>query len=349
MTLRSLQPATSYQYRVRGDDATWSAVYTARTAPPPGPANFDAVYVADTGLVGRTDGLASGTQQVIDEIARLNPLLVLGGGDYAYYDTDKRYGSLDNTIDAWFNQMQPVAARSALMPAYGNHEVLLGESYDAWARRFPTPTGFDGRRNYSFDVGNVHFVSVFAVQEKTGLSQATLDWIEQDLQGAALRGKRWLIPYFHVSPFSDGRVHPSNVELRAQLGPLFERTGVKLAISSHDQAYERSYPLVNVTRTSYVRTSTRTDCYTLGDGVTWLKVSPGGKLSSRTGFRGQFSPFASNPPPSWTAVRDNTMHHFARVLVSAFGELRVETYGVKGDGTPPVIQDSFRYTTGSCP
>ena len=28
-----------------------------RTAPPPGPASFDVVFVADTGLIGRTDGL----------------------------------------------------------------------------------------------------------------------------------------------------------------------------------------------------------------------------------------------------------------------------------------------------
>jgi hypothetical protein len=30
--------------------------------------------------------------------------LLLGGGDYAYFDTDKRFGDLNATIDAWFDQ-----------------------------------------------------------------------------------------------------------------------------------------------------------------------------------------------------------------------------------------------------
>jgi hypothetical protein len=80
------------------------------------------------------------------------------------------------------------------------------------------------------------------------------------------------------------------------------------------------------------------------DGVTWAKVSPGGKLSNENG---SFSHFPTNPPPSWTAYRDNTMHHFAHVSVSA-GVLQVDTYGVKGDGSPIVLQDSFSYRSGSC-
>jgi hypothetical protein len=62
------------------------------------------VFFADTGLIGRLDGLATGTAQVRDEIAALDPTLLLGGGDYAYFDTDKRFGDLNATIDAWFDQ-----------------------------------------------------------------------------------------------------------------------------------------------------------------------------------------------------------------------------------------------------
>jgi len=345
-TITSLSPSTAYEYRVLGGDgSTWSSVFSTRTAPAPGAASFDAVYVADTGLVGRTDGLATGTQQVVDEIAALNPLLVLPGGDYAYFDTDKRYGSLDNTIDAWFNQMQPIASRSPLMPTYGNHEVLLGEGFDAWANRFPTPAGFDDRRNYSFNVGDVHFISILAVANTTGLTSAQLTWLDQDIVAAKNAGQRWIIPYVHVAPFSDGTNHPSNLQLRTQLGPLFEQHGVKLVLTSHDQSFERTYPLTGVPSTN-TPTSTSTSCYTMDDGVTWVKTSPGGKLSN---INQGFSTFATNPPPAWTAARDNTLHHFSRLIVSAAGSIRLDTYGVKGDGTPPIIIDSFEYTTGSCP
>jgi len=343
--LSGLTPATSYEYRVAGDGGQWSSTYTTRTAPPRGPADFDAIYFADTGIVGRADGLTTGTQQVIDEIASLEPDLVLPGGDYAYYSTDKRFGTLDNTIDAWFKQMQPVFTRSPMMPVYGNHEILLGEGFAPWAARFATPAGFDGRRNYSFDIGGVHFVAIFAVENTTALPAATVDWIRSDIQAANASGATWVVPYFHVAPFADGTNHPSNINLRKQLGPVFESLGVKVVLTSHDQAYERTWPLIGAGTTN-TPTSTFLDCYTRADGTTWVKSSPAGKLSN---LNGTFSQFATNPPPSWTAVRDNTRHHFTRLRVTAAGAIHVETYGVKGDGSPPVIQDTFQYTTGSCP
>ncbi len=343
-TLTTLTPDTAYEYRVLGDGGVWSNVFSSRTAPS-GAEEFSAVYVADTGLIGRLDGLATGTQQVIEEIAALQPTVVLPGGDYAYFDTDKRYGSLNATIDAWFNQMQPVAAGSPLMPTYGNHEALLGEGYGTWASRFPTPEGHDGRRNYSFDIGEVHFVSIFAVENSSALPTTTVDWIEQDILAAKAAGKTWIIPYFHVSPFADGSNHPSNVNLRQQLGPLFEQHGVKLVLASHDQAYERTYPLTDI-GVSNTPTSASRSCYTMSDGVTWAKVSPGGKLSS---INGSFSQFQTSPAPPWTAIRNNSHHHYAVLTASGADYIRLDTYGVVGDGTTSVVVDSFQYTSGTCP
>jgi len=344
VNLSGLRPSTAYEYRVRGDGGIWSEVYSARTAPPLGPADFDVIYFADTGLVGREDGLATGTQQVVDEIAAMNPLLVLPGGDYAYFNTDKRYGTHEKTIDAWFNQVQPIASRSPLLPTYGNHEVGLDESYQPWANRFPTPNGWNGRRAYSFDVGDVHFISVFAVTNKNALGDSQVTWLKKDIAAAKAGGRRWIIPYMHVSAFADGTNHPSNLNLRAQLGPIFESNGIKLVLSSHDQAYERTYPLKNIGTTN-TPTSTSKSCYVMADGVTWAKVSPGGKLSN---ISKGFSPFGTNPPPTWTAFRNNTRHVFSRLSVRASGSIQLDTYGVKGDGTTPVILDTFRYTTGGC-
>jgi hypothetical protein len=342
--LSGLTPSTTYEYQVQGDGGTWSEVYSARTAPPLGPADFDAIYFADTGLVGRVDGLATGTKQVVDEIVKLDPLFVLPGGDYAYYDTERRYATLDDAIDAWFNQMQAVATRCPMMPTYGNHEMSSSEGFQPWAARFPTPNGFQNRRNYSFDVGDAHFVSIHATSGLNGFTDTKLQWIEQDMQSARARGQRWIIPYYHVSPFADGTNHPSNLTLRSQLGPIFERQGVKVAISSHDQAYERSYPLTDVPATN-TPTSTSQSCYSMEDGVTWVKVSSGGKLSNKNK---SFSQFATNPPPTWTAYRNNTLHHFARLRVFASGSIRLDAYGVKGDGSPPVLVDTFEYKDGGC-
>lgn len=232
-----------------------------------------------------------------------------------------------------------------MMPTYGNHEIDLREGYGAWAARFPTPRGFDDRRNYSFDVGDVHFVSLCAgLHDREGLKAEQLAWLERDIKAARKAGRRWIVPFMHSAPFSDGTNHGTNAPLRAQLGPLFERLEIPVVLTSHDQSYERTFPLRGVPGAPRA-TSAAKDCYTERDGVTWVKSSPGGKMSN---ISGAFSPFATHPAPAHTAVRNNTRHHFTRLVVRASGVLRVETYGLTGDGSTPALVDSFEYRHGAC-
>lgn len=343
VSVPGLQPGRAYEYRVPGDGTAKSPVRTFRTAPS-GPADFDVVYLADTGIAGRTDGLTTGTNDVVQAVAAVSPLVVLPGGDYAYFDSDKRFSNLDDAIDAWFRQVEPFAANAPMMPTYGNHEVLLKEGYAPWAARFPTPAGFDSRRNYSFDIGPVHFVSVFAVYNQTGLTSSQLNWLRSDLAAAKESGRPWIVPYMHVSVFADGVNHPSNVSLRRQLGPLFEQYDVDLVLASHDQSYERTWPLVDVPASNQP-TSTRTDCVSKDDGVTWVKISPAGKLSNKNHG---FSQWVTNPPPPWTAVRSNTEHHFGRLHVDATGGLRLDVIGLAGNGAPSFLVDTVRFAPGAC-
>jgi hypothetical protein len=344
VTLRGLKPSTGYDYRVKGPQNTWSDVQTTRTAPTRGPAKFDVAFLADTGMVGRKDGLTTGTTQVIREVARLDTLLVLLGGDYAYYNTDQRFGTLDNTIDEWFNQVKSIATRSVMMPTYGNHEIFLKEGYLFWADRFPTPEGFDNRRFYSFDIGDIHFVSILAADSERGAIPTTaVRWIENDMAMARKAGARWIVPFLHVAPFSDGSNHPSNLDIRAQLGPVFEKFDVKIALTCHDQSYERTFPLRGVPHDIKLTSQAR-DCYGDKDGVTWLKVGPGGKMSN---INGKFADFKTNPPPFYTAFRDNTAHHFARLRVAP-DVIRMEIFAVKADGHPAAIQDTFEYNLKGC-
>jgi hypothetical protein len=340
VTIRSLLADTCYEYRLGGDHGASSPTYAAHTAPVPGPADFDAVFVADTGIAQRADGLAAGTRRVVEEIAAFHPRFLLAGGDLAYANTDPRFGTVAEAIDAWIDQMQPVATQCPLLPTYGNHEALLGEGLDDWIARFPTPVGFDRRRNYSFDVGDAHFVAILAVTRDRRLSKATEEWIDRDIRSARARGSIWVIPYLHVSPFSDGEIHPSNLALRTQLAPIFEELGVNVVFSAHDQSYERTLPLRGVPNQIEV-TSTDPCRYTKADGVSWVKVSPGGKLSSRNHG---FSPFVTEPAPPYVACRDNTLHHFARIRITAAGDLRVDAFGLAGDDSPPKLVDHFEYT-----
>jgi hypothetical protein len=277
----------------------------------------------------------------------LDPDFVLPGGDYAYFNTDnERFDDVDEAIDAWFDQMQPLFAESPAMPTYGNHEVYLEEELDDWLPRFATPAGPDGGASYSFDVAGVHFVSILTgLRDSQGIPNSRVNWIRQDIQAAYARGIKWVIPYTHSNPFGDGYSHPSNTALRAQLAPLFEDLGIRVVLTSHDQSYERTYPLTNAggDDDEIERTSTARTGYGDGDGVVWLKVSPAGKKSNKNG---DFSVFQSDTPPYPTAFRNDDMHHFSRLIVTANGALRVETYGTTGQGSPSRIIDTFEYNLG---
>jgi len=340
--VQGLRPGSRYEYRVAGPRGSWSDAHSFLTAPRPG-GSFEAIFLADTGLDERPDGLSTGTREVIEEVAKLSPTVILWGGDGAYYNTDKRFGTLDRTIDYWFNMVMPFAAKAPIMPTYGNHEIFLNEGYLFWADRFPTPEGFDNRRYYSFDVADVHFISILAADSERGdLPVTVLRWIDADLERARKAGRKWLVPYLHVPLFSDGSNHPSNLDYRRQLAPIFERHGVRLVLTAHDQSYERTFPLRGVPDRIEITNRSR-DCYGAADGTVYLKVGPGGKLSNIN--RG-FSQFKTNPAPPHTAFRDNSAHHFARLFFEP-ERVRVQIVAVQR-GKPAWVQDQFTYTLGAC-
>jgi predicted SAM-dependent methyltransferase len=336
-TLRDLSPDSEYEYRITARQAAnvaSSDVYRARTAPL-GSADFRFAFFCDTGVAGRPGGNASGTREVIEAMVGDAPLFVLGGGDYAYADHDGRYAGAEQAIDAWFAQMQPLLARHPFMAQYGNHEIYLGERFRDWAPHFCHPPGFDESRNYSFRVGDAHFTALFVTGNR--LTPQQLAWLEADLAGARQSGCRWLIVYQHEPLFAHGRSHPANPEYRRWLAPLFERYGVDLHLSGHDQSYERTYPLLMAAHQP-VRTSRARVRYRRGQGVVYAKVSPAGKKSDSGN---DFSRFTV-PQQPFVACRDDSAHHYALVTVRACGELVMEVFGLAGDGSPRFLVDAFR-------
>jgi hypothetical protein len=181
----------------------------------------------------------------------------------------------------------------------------------------------------------------------------------------------------HVSSFADGSSHPSNLALRGQLGPLFERLGVKLVLTSttrttsarsHSIWMDTKIPLrappawrlagpcahLHANREgAHVPARWRAvadpgylqlaNLYTLADGVTWATVGPAGKLSNKNH---NFSKFRDFPPPFWMAFRDDTQHQFARLRVTA-NALRRGCMGLGQRGATAVM-DSSEYRTDGC-
>jgi hypothetical protein len=333
-TFRGLKPNTEYEYHVSG-----SGPCLVRTAPMPGLADFSFGFICDTGVVGRPDGRASGTGQMIDALAQARPLFVLGGGDYAYADGDRRFRTVEDGIEAWFRQMEPLVAHSPLMAQLGNHEVFLGERFRDWATSFAHWDTTGDERSYSFQVGDVHLAALFVVAPV--IDENLLLWLDRDLLRARERGARWLIVYQHEPIFAHGRSHPAHPRTRQLLTPILEWHRVDLHLSGHDQNYERTVPLTRAWPVPVGKTTPPRDHYRAGEGVIYAKVSPGGKKSDH---RGDFSRFSTDQQP-FVAVRDDTRHHCALVTVRAAGELLVEVIGVPDSPTgPSQVErvDSFR-------
>ena len=359
-TITGLSPSTSYDYEILGDGGVWGPVTTFTTAPQTGVAgSFSFVYVADTSIAGRPDGLSAGVNQMLSVIESLHPLFVLNAGNFISRATDPRWPNQNAAEDAYFNQMQVLAADEPMMPAYGDHE--REEGFSNWKPRWAQPTGSSDGLEYSFNVGNVHFVALAAYESSLNststtpephsggpMTSADLSWVTSDLAAAAANPAiKWIIPFYHVEPFGDGVDHASDLRLRKQLGPIFQKYGVKISLAAHDQNYQRTWPLINVPASNTPTTTTGT-CYGPSDGTTYLTTSPGGKLSDQNKW---FSTWVNTVPPFPTAFRDDTLFHLDQIFVSSTGTITVDVWGYPGTtGTAaPKVIDTFSYNLNGCP
>eukprot|EP00466_Bigelowiella_natans_P015943 jgi/Bigna1/127557/aug1.4_g2265 len=369
-TAGQLEPSTKYTIRVMERPGVWGKeTYLLSTAPSTDSVDqsFKFVFVADFGLVGRLDGLTNGTARVLSLVERLNPLMVLIAGDLAYGDTDVRFKEDDESIDYFFEQIQPFARKTVLMPTYGNHE--RHQSINRWNARFAIPPGMVEPESgifFSFSVGSVRFISIASVKCHGGLRNNALRWVRKELEAAKNdKSVKWTIPYFHVSPFASGKSHPSNIRLRRQLLGMFHQYGVRVVLNAHDQNYERTHPVLpadtslsnddgaaqmyyKLPRKDNAITATtqqrQHQCYDSDtEGVIFVKTSPGGKLSAITKTFSWFE--ADSPPPTYAAVRDDKHHHVLNVQVSEDGNsMDFECLGISDDAEHAIVIDKFHYT-----
>jgi predicted phosphodiesterase len=97
------------------------------------------------------------------------------------------------------------------------------------------PFNMNGQRYYTFKKGDVQFF----VLDSNYMDATQLDWIQQQLSASSAK---WKIAYFHHPLYSDGRFHGSDVDLRKELMPIFEKYGMNVVLSGHDHVYERFKP-----------------------------------------------------------------------------------------------------------
>ena len=111
----------------------------------------------------------------------------------------------------------------------------LGNHDDPGVERLYKPFNMGGERYYTFQKGDVGFF----VLDSNYMDPGQLDWLDKALSNSKAK---WKICYFHHPLYSDGKSHGPDLDLRAQVLPIFKKNGVNVVFSGHEHVYERLKP-----------------------------------------------------------------------------------------------------------
>ncbi|KAB7731444.1 T9SS type A sorting domain-containing protein [Rudanella paleaurantiibacter] len=354
LSLTGLSPATRYYYAIGQADTRLAgdAGHTFKTALPPGDTRpFRIWSLGDFG--DGTPNQMAVYEQYRKATANQPAELWIWLGDNAYCC------GTEEEFQRYVFDVYPEHLRS--LPSYatpGNHDYAdQNQKFDSpYFNIFSFPqTGQAGgvpsgsKMYYSFDYGNVHFVSLDSFGMEGGQwalydpSSPQVRWLERDL---AANKQPWTVVFFHHPPYTRS-ARDSDVEivlqhLRENLTPILERYNVDIVMSGHSHTYERSYrirnfqgkantfnPAVHLAETTtgrYDGSANSCPILTKGQGTVYVVNGSGGALGGR---------FAGNPDhPAMAATHRNP----GGSMILDVNDNRLDAQFVAADG---VVRDRF--------
>lgn len=155
----------------------------------------------------------------------------------------------------FFPKYTEIFENSVIWPAPGNHDYnnhIPFSPSPAYFDIFNVPTNGESggtpsgtEKYYSFEYGNIHFISLDSYDEPRSASAQMATWLASDL---AANTKPWIVAYWHHPPYTKGSHDSDNdnfldgelVEMREEILPILEQYGVDLILNGHSHSYERS-------------------------------------------------------------------------------------------------------------
>ena len=257
VTLTNLQPYTTYYYAVGTTDTNLVGGGDCYfTTFPTHPVPTRIWFISDYGVRNPEERAVRNSYfNYLDQTETRPADVWITGGDndqtdgrdsnyqISVFGTDFGYGNLLRHLPVW--------------PTIGNHDyqTARGQAYYA---NFSLPTQgeaggvpSDSEHYYSFNYGDVHFVSLDSVDGSLSASPDTpmFQWLRQDLASVT---QRWIIAYWHAAPYTKGS-HDSDSDsdtiawmgrMRENAVPILESYGVDLVLNGHSHVYERTW-LIN--------------------------------------------------------------------------------------------------------
>ena len=123
--------------------------------------------------------------------------------------------------------------------AIGNHDLDYQSSYHQLLDHYNLPEPY-----YSFDFYNIHFIAISSDHPfEKGSKQ--YEFIKNDLEKTSKNlDIDWIIVHQHKPLYSTKQDKKEAEDLRDSYQQLFQKYDVDLVISSHNQYYERTYPIL---------------------------------------------------------------------------------------------------------
>ncbi len=168
------------------------------------------------------------TEKTIQNILSIAPEVIITTGDHVKDSP---------SASCWIEMSKPL--NDIMRIAVGNHDAEFANIYKQIVDYHDIKSPY-----YSHDFKNVHFISMSTEHPyETGSKQ--YEFINQDLiKTTEDPNIDWIIVHQHKPLYSTKQDKKEAEQLRDIYQQLFQQYDVDLVISSHNQYYERTYPIL---------------------------------------------------------------------------------------------------------
>ena len=168
------------------------------------------------------------TKKTIKNILSVHPELIITTGDQVKESPSAK---------CWMDMSKPI--HDKLKIAIGNHDAEFANIYKQIVDYHQLKSPY-----YSHDLKNVHFISM-STEHPYEKGSKQYEFIKNDLEKTSKNPEiDWIVVHQHKPLYSTKQDKQEAEQLRDIYEQLFQKSDVDLVISSHNQYYERTYPIL---------------------------------------------------------------------------------------------------------
>ena len=228
ITLRDLDPDTTYLYSVGGESEEAWTEFAEFTTAPDRTRPFSFIYMGD--VQNGMDRWGTLVHNAFRE--RPDAEFYVMAGDLVNRGNERW------DWDDFFYNAEGIFDRRTLVPVIGNHDCQDGDPYlylDLFTLRTNGPDTIAPERAYSFEYSN----ALFVILDSNLPPQTQVEWLEEQLAGS---DAKWKFVVNHHPTYSS-KGNRDNRTMREAWSPLLDKYHVDMALQGHDHAYLRTYPM----------------------------------------------------------------------------------------------------------